>query len=82
MTEIDGRPARRGFTHSPRAQGNRITYSLVIGLLFWLVAGRPSEWLILVVAAVMWLAMTVVLVMIDRHRWERENSQAGTDRQL
>lgn len=74
MTEVDGRATRRRFTHSPRAQGNRIVYSLVIGWLFWLVVQRPSEWLILLVAAVAWVVMTVVLVMIDRHRWERENS--------
>lgn len=74
MTQIDGHVKRRRFTHSARAQGNRITYALVIGWLFWLVAQRPSEWLILLVAAVAWVVMTLVLVMIDRRRWDRENS--------
>jgi hypothetical protein len=70
MTEIDGPATRRRFTWSARAQGNRITYALVIGWLVWLLARRPSEWLVLPVAAVAWTAMTVVLVMIDRRRWE------------
>jgi hypothetical protein len=76
MTQIDGRVTRKRFTSNPRAQGNRITYSLVIGWLFWLATGRPNEWLILLVAAVIWTAITLVLVMIDRHRWEQGRPRA------
>lgn len=76
MTEIDGSAARprRRFQWTARAQGNRIVYALVIGWVVWLAAGRPADWLVLPPAAVAWLLMTVVLVLIDRRRWERENS--------
>jgi hypothetical protein len=75
MTDRDEPAARRHFTNSPRAHGNRIFYSLVIAWPIWFfVARRPSDWLILPIAAAVWLAFTVVLTLIDRRRWERENS--------
>lgn len=75
MTEIDGSATHRRFTWSARAQGNRVVYALVIGWLFWLATQRPSEWLILPVAAGAWLAISFVLVMIDRHRWEQDERE-------
>lgn len=72
MTDIDGRPTRQRRSWGLRPAGNRVVYSLVIGWIFWLVAQRPSEWLILPVAAGAWLAISFVLVMIDRHRWEQD----------
>jgi hypothetical protein len=67
------KPQRRRFTSSGRARGNRIVYSLVVGWLTWLAAGRPSEWLILAIALPVYLAITAFYLWLDR--------QAGTDRQ-
>jgi hypothetical protein len=74
MAEIDERAARKRGTWSARGPWNRIVYALVVGWLFWLAFQRPSEWLILPVAAVAWVAISAGLVMIDRRRWDRENS--------
>lgn len=58
MTEIDERPTRRRFTWSARSQGNRIAYSLVAGWMVWLAVQRPSQWLALAVAVLVYVAIT------------------------
>lgn len=73
MSDIDESPRRRRGTWSARAPWNRIVYALAAGWLVWLATGRPSEWLILPVAAVAWAALTGYFALRDR--------QAGTDRQ-
>lgn len=64
MTDIDEPATRRRFTWSPRAQGNRIVYSLVIGWAAWLALQRPSQWLALVVAVLAYTAFTAGLRII------------------
>lgn len=74
---MDGQPQarRRRGTWSSRGPWNRITYAVVIGWLFWwLVLDKPTAWLILPLAAVAWLILTAHLVLIDRRRWDRDNS--------
>lgn len=77
MTQIDGKPEarRRRGTWSSRGPWNRATYALVIGwLVWWLALQKPTAWLILPLAAAAWLALTVHLALIDRHRWARDHS--------
>lgn len=61
MTDFNGRPTRRRFTWGVRNQGNRIVYSLITGWLVWLAVQRPSGWLALAVAALVYTAITAAL---------------------